>query len=516
MASLGAFRFRNDDYYLPSEDLFIEDLHDENVLLGTDGETLRFVDPVIYRRPADLPVPQPSTDHRSLITDHLASLNVCSQRGLGGMFDGSVGAGTVLWPFGGKHEITPPDAMVAKLPLLEGDTDVCTYMSWGFDPYLSERSPFHGAVYAVTESVCKAVAAGARLSDIRLTLQEYFPKLGNDPKRWGLPFAALLGAFHAQHSLRLAAIGGKDSMSGSFNELDVPPTLVSFALAPGRASLALSPEFKKSGSTISLVEVPRDADQLPDFAKLKQVAEQLHQLNADGKLLSLHHIGAPGLAAALAKMSFGNRIGFNWSADFSPPDLISERHFSFLIEHTQPLPPSLNAQPIGQTTADPTLQLDGKTYQLTDLQTAWESTLEPVYPTKPEEIEDRGSKIVDVLLFSSNLPRLTAHSLTDRSPAPRSSFPPSPAPTANMTPPKPSAKPGPMLKSSSSATSPPPRSSNRSRFSQKRSASPRSSCFPAASARATNPTAPPNSSPPSSAALRSRMPSWICSRTATA
>ena len=211
------------------------------------------------------------------------------------MFDGSVGAGTVLWPFGGRHQITPPDAMVAKLPLLEGDTDVCTFMAWGFDPYLSEKSPFHGAVYAVTESVCKAVAAGARLSDIRLTLQEYFPKLGTDPKRWGLPFAALLGAFHAQHSLRLAAIGGKDSMSGSFNELDVPPTLVSFALAPGKASLALSPEFKQAGTTVSLVTVPRDADNLPDFESLKQTAESLHQLNKEGKLLSLHHIGHAGL-----------------------------------------------------------------------------------------------------------------------------------------------------------------------------------------------------------------------------
>ncbi len=324
-----------------------------------------------------------STAHCSLITDHLSSLNIASQRGLGEIFDGSVGAGTVLWPFGGKHQLTPPDAMVAKLPLLEGDTDVCTYMSWGFDPYLSEKSPFHGAVYAVTESVCKAVAAGAQLSEIRLTLQEYFPKLGNDPKRWGLPFAALLGAFHAQHSLRLAAIGGKDSMSGSFNDLDVPPTLVSFALAPGKASLALSPEFKKPGSTVSLVTVPRDADDLPDFEALKQTAESLHQLNASGKLLSLHHIGAPGIAAALAKMCFGNRIGFV-AADSIRHAFFSEAYFSFLIEHTETLPSSLNAQTLGTTTAEPTLILNEEIHSLTDLQSAWESTLEPVYPTQPE------------------------------------------------------------------------------------------------------------------------------------
>jgi phosphoribosylformylglycinamidine (FGAM) synthase-like enzyme/phosphoribosylformylglycinamidine (FGAM) synthase-like amidotransferase family enzyme len=408
----GAFRYKNDDYYLPQLDLLIEDLHDENVLVSENRKALLVIDPVIYVRPADVPIPvtvarascppPSSTVHCSRLTDHLRSLNVSSQRGLGEMFDGSVGAGTVLWPFGGKHQITPPDAMVAKLPLLEGDTDTCTYMSWGFDPYLSEKSPFHGAVYAVTESVCKAVAAGAQLSEIRLTLQEYFPKLGNDPSRWGMPFAALLGAFHAQHSLRLAAIGGKDSMSGSFNELDVPPTLVSFALAPGKASLALSPEFKKTGSTISLVEVPRDADNLPDFEKLKQTAAQLHQLNTEGKLLSLHHIGAPGLAAALAKMSFGNRIGFQCGAGVSPASLYAEAHFTFLLEHTLELPATLNAQPIGTTTAEETLILNGESHSLTDLQSAWESTLEPVYPTQPAEIEDSGSKIVDAPLFSSS------------------------------------------------------------------------------------------------------------------
>jgi phosphoribosylformylglycinamidine synthase len=351
-----------------------------------------------------------STDHCSRITSHLRSLNVTSQRGLGEMFDGSVGAGTVLWPFGGKYQITPPDAMVAKLPLLEGETDVCTHMSWGFDPYLSEQSPFHGAVYAVTESVCKIVASGARLSDIRLTLQEYFPKLGNDPKRWGLPFSALLGAFHAQHKLRLAAIGGKDSMSGSFNDLDVPPTLVSFALAPGKASLALSPEFKKPGSTISLVSIPRDADKLPDFEALKQTAEALHQLNQDGKLLSLHHIGRPGLAAALAKCCFGNHIGFQRSADFSPPDCFDEAYFTFLLEHDPVAADSIRqalplSKPIGQTTAEPTLTLNGETHDLTTLQSAWESTLEPVYPTRPEagsEILDSRSKRVDAPLFSTS------------------------------------------------------------------------------------------------------------------
>ena len=317
----------------------------------------------------------------SLIS-RLSSLNICSQKGLGEMFDGSVGASTVLWPFGGKHQLTPPDAMVAKLPVLEGETDHATYMAWGFDPYLSEKSPFLGAAYAVTESVCKAVAAGARLSEIRLTLQEYFPKLGNDPKRWGLPFASLLGAFRVQHELRLAAIGGKDSMSGSFNDLDVPPTLVSFALAPGLASLALSPEFKKAGSTVSIVEIPVLANGLPDFAALKQTAEALHNLNKAGKIISLHHIGKAGLAVALAKCCFGNGIGFVAADSIRHANPFTPGYFTFLIEHTEEL--SLNAKTIGQTSAEPTLILNGETHQLADLQSAWQSTLEPIYPTKPE------------------------------------------------------------------------------------------------------------------------------------
>jgi phosphoribosylformylglycinamidine synthase len=336
-----------------------------------------------------------SSDHGPRITDHLASLNICSQKGLGEIFDGSVGAGTVLWPFGGERQLTPPDAMVAKLPLLDGDTDVCTFMSWGFNPEISSWSPFHGALYAVTESVCKAVAAGARLTDIRLTLQEYFPKLGNDATRWGLPFAALLGAYQAQHSLRLAAIGGKDSMSGSFNELDVPPTLVSFALAPGKASLALSPEFKQAGSTVSLVEISRDADHLPDFTELKQVAAALHELNVEGRILALHHIGQAGIAAALAKMSFGNHIGAEINTTL---DLARERYFAFLIEHAEPLPAEFDSLEIGHTTEVGTLVLNSEAHTLTELQDAWTRTLEPIYPTQPAE--DETATIPEISLFS--------------------------------------------------------------------------------------------------------------------
>lgn len=328
---------------------------------------------------------KPSISDSSSLTDQLSSLNVASQKGLGEMFDGSVGANTVLWPFGGQHQITPPDAMVAKLPLLKGETDHATYMSWGFDPHLSEKSPFLGAAYAVTESVCKAVASGANLPDIRLTLQEYFPRLGNDPKRWGLPFAALLGAFRAQHELRLAAIGGKDSMSGSFNNLDVPPTLVSFALAPGLASLAISPEFKQTDSTVSLVEIPALENGLPDFAKIMETAEAIHHLNKAGKLLAVHHIGASGIAAALAKMSFGNNIGFNGNDATDTLDPYSPSYFSFLIEHTESITTELkHSFVIGTTSKETTLTFGKETHSLAPLKAAYENTLEPVYPTKPE------------------------------------------------------------------------------------------------------------------------------------
>jgi phosphoribosylformylglycinamidine synthase len=303
------------------------------------------------------------------------------------MFDGSVGAGTVLWPFGGERQLTPPDAMVAKLPLLEGDTDTCSYMSWAYDPYRSSDSPFHGSAWAVTESALKCVAAGARLSDIRLTLQEYFPKLGDDPSRWGLPFAALLGAFDAQHGLRLAAIGGKDSMSGSFNDLDVPPTLVSFALAPGRSSLALSPELKQPGSTISLIEVPPTDEGLPDYPAILELAAKLHGLNQSSGILSMKHIGSPGLAHAVAVCCFGNHLGFR-SADYEIGT--APMPAAFLLEHTEPLHPSLGAVEIGITTGEPTLQLGDESHALDDLLAAWTGTLEPVYPTRPASTTSLG------------------------------------------------------------------------------------------------------------------------------
>lgn len=299
----------------------------------------------------------------------LSDLNIASQKGLGEMFDSSVGAGTVLAPFGGKHQCTPVDAMVATLPFLDGHSEVCTHMSWGFNPNIATWSPYHGAAYAVTESVCRAVASGARLSDIRLTLQEYFPKLGGDPSRWGLPFAALLGAFKAQHELRLGAIGGKDSMSGTFNDIDVPPTLVSFAVAPGSTKHVVSPEFKKTDSLISFIEIPRDENQLPDFAKLKEVADLLHA----EKPLAIHTLDHGGIATGLSKMAFGNNHGAIIDTDL---DLHQERFLCFLVESETKLP---FATVIGKTQTDPAIQVGDQNLELDTLLEAWTEPLADIY-----------------------------------------------------------------------------------------------------------------------------------------
>jgi len=307
----------------------------------------------------------------------LGDLNTASQKGLGEMFDGSIGAGSVLNPFGGKNQLTPTDAMVAKIPLLEGTTTTCTHMAWGFNPNIASWSPFHGALYAVTESVCRVVASGARLSDIRLTLQEYFEKLGTDSTRWGKPFSALLGAYLAQHELRLGAIGGKDSMSGSFNEIDVPPTLVSFAVAPGKTTLALSPEFKQAGSNIHFIKIPRDEQHVPNFKKLKEVADQLHAENAAGNILSIHSLAEGGIASGIAKMAFGNGIGAELDTDL---DLFQERYICFLVETSGEL--AIPSTIIGKTISAPSIQYQGETLALSKLREAWTTPLESTYPTQ--------------------------------------------------------------------------------------------------------------------------------------
>ena len=321
---------------------------------------------------------------KEIFTTALSDLNSCGQKGLGEQFDSSVGAGTVLQPFGGKHQLTPTDAMVAKIPLIAGNTNTCSFMSWGFNPNIATWSPYHGALYAVTESVCRIVSAGGRLSDVRLTLQEYFEKLGTDPARWGKPFAALLGAFTAQNELRLGAIGGKDSMSGSFNEIDVPPTLVSFAVAPGKATLAVSPEFKEAGSELYLVTTPRNADLLPDFSKLKEIADLLYAANAAGSINAMHSLAEGGVAVGLAKMSFGNKLGA--TIELAEDALFSEGYFNFLVEVKAgaTLPAELNAQKIGQTADSAALSVNGEALEIEALLAAWTGSLESTYPSNTE------------------------------------------------------------------------------------------------------------------------------------
>ncbi|MDF1755550.1 MAG: phosphoribosylformylglycinamidine synthase [Verrucomicrobiales bacterium] len=314
-------------------------------------------------------------------TTALSDLNFCGQKGLGEQFDSSVGAGTVLQPFGGKTQLTPVDAMVAKMPLLSGNTDTTSHMSWGFNPNIATWSPYHGALYAVTESVCKIVASGAHIDDIRLTLQEYFEKLGTNPSRWGKPFAALLGAFTAQNELRLGAIGGKDSMSGTFNEIDVPPTLVSFAVAPGKASLAISPEFKEVGSDIYLVTAPRDSNYLPDFKVLKKYASLLYTENKTGKINAMTSLAEGGVAVGVSQMAFGNQIGADLTLDSS--ELFNEKYFNWVVEVKagESLPEELKAVKIGTTIAESAIVAGGETIDLDTLIKAWTETLEPIYPT---------------------------------------------------------------------------------------------------------------------------------------
>ena len=311
----------------------------------------------------------------------LSDLNSAGQKGLGEQFDSSVGASTVLQPFGGKRQLTPVDAMVAKIPLLEGNTDTTSHMAWGFNPNIASWSPYHGALYAVTESVCKIVASGAHIDDIRLTLQEYFEKLGKSPSRWGKPFAALLGAFTAQNELRLGAIGGKDSMSGTFNDIDVPPTLVSFAVAPGKASQSVSPEFKATDSTLYLVTTPRDENGCPDFEILKTYASVLYAVNTEGKINAIHSLAEGGIAVGISKMAFGNGIGAKLETS---EDLYQERYFNWIVEVKagETLPDSLNAQEIGTTQSENYIDANGNKLCLDTLLAAWTGTLESTYPTQ--------------------------------------------------------------------------------------------------------------------------------------
>ena len=323
----------------------------------------------------------------------LADLNVCSQKGLVEMFDGSIGAGSVYMPYGGKYQLTETQSMVAKLPVAKGSSDTVTMMAYGFDPYLSSWSPYHGAVYAVVESVARIVAAGGDYKKIRFTFQEYFRRMSEDPKRWSQPFAALLGAYSAQMGFGLPSIGGKDSMSGSFNKIDVPPTLVSFAVDVAKEKDIITPEFKKAGNPIVWFKIAKDAYDLPNYAQMMDLYEKIHSLIGNGAICSAYALDGKGMAAAVSKMAFGNALGVAMSEKISADEMF-EPGFGQLIAEVSAdkleeiLKAVSEAQVVGEVTATGTFTYGNMTITMEEALSAWTQTLEKVFPTRATQEKD--------------------------------------------------------------------------------------------------------------------------------
>ncbi len=316
-------------------------------------------------------------------TDNLkalaSDLNVCSKKGLSERFDSTIGAGSVYMPFGGKYQQTPAQAMAAKIPLTDRETDTCSVMSWGYNPYIMEKSPYHGAYLAVVESIAKLVSTGAPLDDCYLTFQEYFKKPLRDPKRWGQPMGALLGAFDAQLDFVKASIGGKDSMSGSFEDIDVPPTLVSFAITVGDAKKLVSPEFKKAGSKVVLVKPELTELGLPEKNSQKAIFALVNKLASEGKILSAYTPGYGGIAEAVMKMSFGNRIGFKFADGITMDEIFGYNYGAFILETTADIEDSIL---LGTTTEDYSVSFGNETLCLGEVESLYHAKLEPVFPVK--------------------------------------------------------------------------------------------------------------------------------------
>ena len=320
----------------------------------------------------------------------LADLNVCSQKGLVEMFDSSIGAGSVLMPYGGKNQLTETQAMVAKVPVQNGTTNTVTMMSYGFDPYLSSWSPYHGAAYAVTESVARIVAAGGDYKKIRFTFQEYFRRMTEDPKRWSQPFAALLGAYAAQMGFGLPSIGGKDSMSGTFNDIDVPPTLVSFAVDVAKLQDVITPELKKAGNKLVWLRAPKDQYDLPDYAAIMDQYEKLHNDMQAGKVVSAYALDRHGIAAAVSKMAFGNAMGVKIEHNLDPRDFFAPGFGDLILE----VPAekvgqlSITYTVIGEVTDNGKFSYGNDEITLDEAYKAWTGTLEKVFKTTSGEEND--------------------------------------------------------------------------------------------------------------------------------
>ena len=315
--------------------------------------------------------------------EDLADLNGCSQKGLVEMFDSSIGAGSVLMPYGGKYQLTETQAMVAKLPVLKGKTDTVTMMAYGFDPYLSSWSPYHGAVYAVLESVAKIVAGGGDYKKIRLTFQEYFRRMSEDPKRWSQPFAALLGSYEAQLGFGLPSIGGKDSMSGTFNEIDVPPTLVSFAVDVASDKTMISPELKKAGNKLVLFQIEKDEYDLPVYEQVKDLYGKFFEDVKAGKIVSAYTLDGKGVALAVSKMAFGNGLGVALNDSLDSDSLFAPGFGDLIAEVPAEEAEKLTAGGIviGEVTAQPVLTYKDVKITLEEALTSWKGTLEKVFKT---------------------------------------------------------------------------------------------------------------------------------------
>lgn len=315
-------------------------------------------------------------------TELMSNLNVCSQKGLIEKFDSTIGAGTVLMPFGGAYQMTPSQAMAAKIPVLRGETTTCSLMGWGYNPDISEKSPYHGAMLAVIESIAKVVAAGGSYKKCWLTFQEYFERTQNDPKRWGKPMSALLGAFKAQLEMGCGSIGGKDSMSGTFEQIDVPPTLVSFAVSTAKDEKIVSTEFKSSGSQVIMIVPEYDENGLPVFESVKACFDKIEEITASDRAKAIWTVGYGGVAEGIAKMCFGNKIGFKFKKRLSAKELFVPCYGAFIVELNGNAVDDENV--IGETIEDYKIVCIDYTLSLDALQRVWEGKLESVFPCRIE------------------------------------------------------------------------------------------------------------------------------------
>lgn len=338
-----------------------------------------------------------SLDLASQWKETLKDINICSQKGLVERFDSTIGTGTVLMPFGGKYQGTPAEGMAAKLPVMAGETSTGTLMTFGFNPEISKWSPFHGAMYSVVEAVTKIVACGGDYSRVRLSFQEYFEKLGTDKEKWGKPFAALLGGLYAQQNFGIAAIGGKDSMSGSFKDISVPPTLVAFAVDAVNVDNVISPEFKDAGNDIVLINSVRDEYGVPDFEILKKNFTRVRELIEKGYAISAISVKRGGICEALSKMCFGNKIGVKFSKLIDKSSLFYPGYGSIILELKKGMDISelkdINYKIIGTTQSKPSIEVNEIEIKLDEIQNAWEGTLESIFPSKKDYRKELKSDI---------------------------------------------------------------------------------------------------------------------------